>query len=51
MIPLTLGDIAEATGGTVVGDADIVVDAPATLDSRAVEPGGLFVAIAWAVKS
>jgi UDP-N-acetylmuramoyl-tripeptide--D-alanyl-D-alanine ligase len=46
MIPLTLGDIAEATGGTVVGDADIVVDAPATLDSRAVEPGGLFVAIA-----
>lgn len=46
MIPLTLGRIAEVTGGTVHGDAAILVDAPATLDSRAVEPGGLFVAIA-----
>jgi UDP-N-acetylmuramoyl-tripeptide--D-alanyl-D-alanine ligase len=45
VIPLTLAEIAEVTGGTVVGDASIVVDAPATLDSRAVEDGGLFVAV------
>ena len=45
MIPLTLRQIAEITGGTVHGDDGIVVDAPATLDSRAAEPGGLFVAI------
>ncbi|MFC5679021.1 UDP-N-acetylmuramoyl-tripeptide--D-alanyl-D-alanine ligase [Aeromicrobium endophyticum] len=46
MIPLTLAEIADVTGGQVVGDPSIVVDAPATLDSRAVEPGGLFVALA-----
>ena len=46
MIPLTLAEIADVTGGTVVGDPSVVVDAPATLDSRAVEPGGLFVALA-----
>lgn len=46
MIPLTLRQIAEVTGGAVHGDDAIVVDAPATLDSRAAEPGGLFVAIA-----
>ncbi|KQV76256.1 hypothetical protein ASC61_15315 [Aeromicrobium sp. Root344] len=46
MIPLTLRQIAEITGGTVHGNDGIVVDAPATLDSRAAEPGGLFVAIA-----
>lgn len=46
MIPLTLAEIATVTGGTVVGESSIVVDAPATLDSRAVESGGLFVAIA-----
>lgn len=46
MIPLTLREIAEITGGTAHGDEAIVVDAPATLDSRAAEPGGLFVAIA-----
>jgi len=46
VIPLTLADIARVTGGTVSGDPAIVVDAPATLDSRAVEDGGLFVAIA-----
>lgn len=46
MIPLSLREIAEITGGTVHGDDGIVVDAPATLDSRAVEPGGLFVAFA-----
>ncbi len=46
MIPLTLDEIARVTGGVVVGDPGTVVDAPATLDSRAVEPGGLFVAVA-----
>ena len=46
MIPLTLRQVAEVTGGTVHGNDEIVVDAPATLDSRGVEPGGLFVAIA-----
>jgi len=46
LIALTLRQIAEITGGRVHGNADIVVDAPATLDSRAAEAGGLFVAIA-----
>ncbi|GAA2117397.1 UDP-N-acetylmuramoyl-tripeptide--D-alanyl-D-alanine ligase [Nocardioides bigeumensis] len=46
MIALTLAEIAAVTQGEVHGDPDVVVDAPATLDSRAVEPGGLFVAIA-----
>ncbi|MCD9197546.1 UDP-N-acetylmuramoyl-tripeptide--D-alanyl-D-alanine ligase [Aeromicrobium wangtongii] len=46
MIPMSLAQIADVTGGTVVGDGGIVVDGAATLDSRAVEPGGLFVAIA-----
>jgi UDP-N-acetylmuramoyl-tripeptide--D-alanyl-D-alanine ligase len=46
VIPLTLRQVADITGGTVRGDEAIVIDAPATLDSRAAEPGGLFVAIA-----
>ena len=46
MIALSLAEIAAAVGGVVHGDPSVVVDAPATLDSRAVEPGGLFVAIA-----
>jgi UDP-N-acetylmuramoyl-tripeptide--D-alanyl-D-alanine ligase len=46
MIPMSLAQIAEVTGGTVAGDATRVVDGAATLDSRAVERGGLFVAIA-----
>ena len=46
MIPLSLAEIARVVDGVVVGDPTTVVDAPATLDSRAVEPGGLFVAIA-----
>ncbi len=45
MLPLTLAEIAGVTGGAVVGDPTVVVDAPATLDSRAVEQGGLFVAV------
>ncbi|MEO5853521.1 MAG: UDP-N-acetylmuramoyl-tripeptide--D-alanyl-D-alanine ligase [Nocardioides sp.] len=46
MIPLSVAEIAAVTGGEVHGDADAQVTAPATVDSRAVEPGGLFVAIA-----
>ena len=46
MIPLSLRQIAEVTGGRVHGNPDIVVDAPATLDASAAEPGGLFVAVA-----
>ncbi|MBD8608206.1 UDP-N-acetylmuramoyl-tripeptide--D-alanyl-D-alanine ligase [Aeromicrobium sp. CFBP 8757] len=46
MIPLTLAEIADVIGGAVVGDPAVVVDGPATLDSRAVEEGGLFVAVA-----
>lgn len=46
MIPLTLAEVAEVTGGSVHGDAEVRVTAPATVDSRQVEAGGLFVAIA-----
>ncbi|WP_370074279.1 Mur ligase domain-containing protein, partial [Nocardioides sp.] len=46
MIPLSLAAIAQAGGGVVHGDGDVVVTGPATLDSRAVTPGGLFVALA-----
>ena len=47
MIPLSLGDVAGIVGGRVVdADRDLVVDGPAFLDSRAPEPGGLFVAFA-----
>ncbi len=43
MIPLTLNDIAQATGGRLVG-ADALVDGPVVTDSREMGPGGLFVA-------
>ena len=46
MIALTLGEIATITGGSVDGDAGTTVTGPAFLDSRAPEPGGLFVAFA-----
>lgn len=45
MIPMTLAEIATAVGGTVHGDAALVVDGPAYVDSRRPEPGGLFVAV------
>lgn len=48
MIPLALGEIAAVVGGTVVGDGAVTVSAPAVLDSRQAEPGGLFVAFAGA---
>lgn len=48
MIPLGLGEIAEIVGGKVAGDNSVTVTAPAVLDSRRAEPGGLFVAFAGA---
>ena len=46
MIVLTLEEIAAAVGGRV-SDAEpgVVVSGPAFLDSRAPDPGGLFVAL------
>src|SRR5205085_6275063 len=48
MIEMTLGELAEVVGGQVAdpGQAGVVVSGPAFLDSRAPEPGGLFLAIA-----
>ncbi|MCI3928128.1 UDP-N-acetylmuramoyl-tripeptide--D-alanyl-D-alanine ligase [Streptomyces sp. AN091965] len=46
MIPLSLVEIATVVGGTVEGDDAVTVTAPAVLDSRQAEPGGLFVAFA-----
>jgi len=60
MIPLSLGEIAKVVGGTIEGDGGtgegggrpiegddvVMVTAPAVLDGRAAEPGGLFVAVA-----
>src|SRR5215472_17038722 len=46
MIPLSLREIAAAAGGTVEGDGTVTVTAPAVLDGRQAEPGGLFVAFA-----
>ena len=46
MIPMSLAEIAQAVGGTVEWATDRVeVTGRAFLDSRLVEPGGLFVAI------
>src|SRR3989440_11312131 len=46
MIPLSLGEIAAIVRGTVEGDRAVMVTAPAALDGRRAEPGGLFVAFA-----
>ncbi|MER7247537.1 UDP-N-acetylmuramoyl-tripeptide--D-alanyl-D-alanine ligase [Kribbella sp. NPDC000426] len=46
MIPLSLDEIATVVGGTVAGDGSVKVTAPAVLDGREAEPGGLFVAFA-----
>src|SRR5260370_20549114 len=46
MIPLSLGEIAAVVGGTAEGDGAVTVTAPAVLDGRQAEPGGLFVAFA-----
>ena len=46
MIEMSLGEIAEATDGTVCdGDSDTPVTGPAFADSRRVTRGGLFVAL------
>ena len=43
---MSLQEVADAVGGRLVGVApDTVVSAPASIDSRAVNPGGLFVAL------
>lgn len=46
MIPLSLEEIAAVVGGTVAGGGSVTVTAPAVLDGREAEPGGLFVAFA-----
>lgn len=46
MIPLSATEIAALVGGTVSGGGSVMVTAPAVLDSRQAEPGGLFVAFA-----
>ncbi|HEY9565223.1 MAG TPA: UDP-N-acetylmuramoyl-tripeptide--D-alanyl-D-alanine ligase [Nocardioides sp.] len=45
MIAMSLAEIARVSGGEVHGDGSVLVTAPASQDSRAVEPGGLYVAI------
>ncbi|NKY40435.1 Mur ligase domain-containing protein, partial [Cellulomonas septica] len=47
MIALTAAEIAAATGGVLRADVDpaLVVAGPVVVDSREVEPGGLFVAL------
>jgi len=45
VIEMTLADIAEVVGGRVVGDATASVTAPAFVDTRSPEVGGLFVAV------
>ena len=47
MIPLSLEQVARAVGGQLAdaGDAGAVVTAPAFIDTRHPEPGGLFVAV------
>ena len=46
MMPLSLGEIAAVVRGTVEGDGAVTVTAPAVLDGRQAEPGGLFIAFA-----
>ncbi len=46
MIPLSLATIADVTGGTLHGDPEVVVSGDPSVDSRAVAPQGLFVAVA-----
>src|SRR5512144_2740627 len=46
MIPMTLPEIAEVVGGTVVNDArGVLVEGAAFVDSSITEQGGLFVAV------
>jgi UDP-N-acetylmuramoyl-tripeptide--D-alanyl-D-alanine ligase len=43
-IALSIGEIAPVVGGSIEGDSTVTVTAPAVLDGRQAEPGGLFVA-------
>jgi UDP-N-acetylmuramoyl-tripeptide--D-alanyl-D-alanine ligase len=46
VIALSLAQIAEITGGTILGgSAEVTVTGPVVIDSRAVEAGALFVAV------
>lgn len=45
MIELSVGRIAEIVEGRAIGDREVHVTAPAAIDSRQVERGGLFVAL------
>jgi UDP-N-acetylmuramoyl-tripeptide--D-alanyl-D-alanine ligase len=45
MIAMTLREIADVVGGHVDGDPDVQVTGAASVDSREVVPGGLFVAL------
>jgi UDP-N-acetylmuramoyl-tripeptide--D-alanyl-D-alanine ligase len=47
VIPITLAEVAAATGGRLdgVADPEVTVTGPVVADSRQVEPGGLFVAV------
>jgi UDP-N-acetylmuramoyl-tripeptide--D-alanyl-D-alanine ligase len=45
VIAMTLAEIADVVGGEPHGDPSVVVTGPAFVDSRLVEPGGLFVAV------
>ena len=45
MIPLTLAAIADVVGGEASGDPHVRVTGSASVDSRGVAPGGLFVAV------
>jgi UDP-N-acetylmuramoyl-tripeptide--D-alanyl-D-alanine ligase len=46
VIPLSLAQIAEITGGRLHGEPDATVTGEVTIDSRRVAPGGLFAAVA-----
>ena len=46
MIPLTLAQIAEITGGQLSGEPAAVVTGEVVIDSRRAGPGGLFAAVA-----
>jgi len=46
VIPLTLAQIAEITGGELRGDPAAVVTGEVVIDSRRAGPGGLFAAVA-----
>ncbi|MFL6076100.1 MAG: UDP-N-acetylmuramoyl-tripeptide--D-alanyl-D-alanine ligase [Mycobacteriales bacterium] len=52
MIPLTLADVAELTGGTLAhADPATVVTGSVEFDSREITPGGLFVALTEGVNT